>query len=79
MLGDLSLLFDQIVLLHLKFTKENDNLNFEAVASWKDTRADLKWPLGAKIPVSPPKQYLPRSLSRDVSADLAASERKIYY
>ncbi|KAM9897321.1 hypothetical protein OXX79_006950 [Metschnikowia pulcherrima] len=79
MLGDLSLLFDQIVLLHLKFTKENDNLNFEAVASWKDTRADSKWPLGAKIPVSPPKQYLPRSLSREVNAELVVPERKVYY
>ncbi|OBA22008.1 hypothetical protein METBIDRAFT_86705 [Metschnikowia bicuspidata var. bicuspidata NRRL YB-4993] len=63
MLSDLSVLFDQLVLLHLYFSKENDNLRFEPVADWKDSRADLKWPLGAKIPVSPAKEYMPRAIS----------------
>lgn len=75
-LSDLSLLFDQLVLLHLKFSKENDNLRFDTVADWKDTRADLKWPLGAKIPVSPPKEYLPKALG---SLSNATNQRAAYF
>lgn len=61
-LKDLSLLFDQLVQCHLKYTKENDNLNFDEVAHWKDIHTDLKWPFGSQIPVSPLDRYVPRAL-----------------
>ncbi|GEQ69856.1 hypothetical protein JCM33374_g3531 [Metschnikowia sp. JCM 33374] len=78
-LSDLSLLFDSLVSLHLKFSKENDNLRFEAVADWKDTRADSKWPLGAKIPVSPAKEYLPRAMGCSSGVDVRENKHSSYF
>lgn len=61
-LNDLSLLFDQLVQCHLKYTKENDNLNFDTVVAWQDIHTDSKWPFGSQIPVSPTDPYCPRVL-----------------
>lgn len=62
-LNDLSLLFDQLVQCHLKYTKENENLLFQSVVNWQDIHSDSKWPLGSKIPVSPVKAYVPQVLA----------------
>lgn len=61
-LKDLSLLFDQLVQCHLKYTKENDNLNFDTVVDWQDIHGDSKWPFGSLIPVSHVQPYLPKVL-----------------
>lgn len=60
---DLSLLFDQLVQCHLKYTKENDNLNFDTVVDWQDIHSDSKWPFGSKIPVSIVDAYFPKVLA----------------
>lgn len=60
-LKDLSFLFDLLIQLHLKFSKENDNLKFDTVTDWQDISKDTKWPLGCKIPVSDIKMYEPIS------------------
>lgn len=62
-LNDLSLLFDQLIQCHLKYTKENDNLRFDAVVDWQDIHSDSKWPLGSKIPVSAIPNYCPKVLA----------------
>lgn len=61
-LKDLQLLFDQLVQCHLKYTKENDNLKFDAVSDWKDVHGDSRWPFGSKIPVSAVEPYCPNVL-----------------
>ncbi|CAK7900949.1 hypothetical protein CAAN1_11S00650 [[Candida] anglica] len=61
-LTDLTYLFDQLVLLHVKFTKENNNLKFDKVVSWSDMKSDSKWPLGCSIPVSAVVSFMPRCL-----------------
>lgn len=61
-LKDLQLLFDQLVQCHLKYTKENDNLKFDAVSDWKDVHGDSRWPFGNKIPVSAVEPYCPQVL-----------------
>ncbi|RLV90715.1 hypothetical protein JA1_004403 [Spathaspora sp. JA1] len=58
-LNDLTYLFDQLIILNLKYTKENNNLKFDKVIDWKDINQDSKWPLGAKIPVSKINPYTP--------------------
>lgn len=64
-LKDLQLLFDQLVQCHLKYTKENDNLKFDAVSDWKDVHGDSRWPFGSKIPVSAVEPYCPKVLQPD--------------
>lgn len=61
-LNDLNYLFDQLVLFHLKLTKENDNIKFDTVVDWQEVHTDSKWPLGCKIPVSTVPDYVPRAL-----------------
>lgn len=61
-LNDLSYLFDQLVLFHLKLEKENDNIKFDTVVDWQDVHADSKWPLGCKMPVSAVSDFIPRAL-----------------
>lgn len=68
-LKDLSYLFDQLVRLHLKFSKENDNLSFQTVEPYKDIATDLKWPMGSKIPMSEVTTYEP-SIILDLNEDL---------
>lgn len=74
-LKDLSFVFDLLIQLHLKFTKENDNLKFDKVVDWQDVNADSKWPLGSKIPVSDIPVYVPEIFAR--KEDLG--ERRGYY
>lgn len=62
-LKDLTLLFDQLVQCHLKYTKENNNLNFDEVVDWQDIHSDSKWPFGSKIPVSDVAVYAPKVLA----------------
>lgn len=62
-LMDLSLLFDQLVQCHLKFTKENNNIKFDEVVDWQDIHSDSKWPFGIKIPVSDVGVYVPKVLA----------------
>lgn len=64
-LKDLSLLFDMLILCRLKYTKENDNLQFDEVVNWHDIHTDSKWPLGSKIPISKLEPYYPKSLRQD--------------
>jgi hypothetical protein len=58
-LNDLSYLFDQLIKLHLKFTKENNTMVFDTVADWKEINKDSKWPTGCQIPVSAVEAYDP--------------------
>ncbi|ODV77002.1 uncharacterized protein CANTADRAFT_27419 [Suhomyces tanzawaensis NRRL Y-17324] len=58
-LNDLTYLFDQLIALHLKFTKENDNLKFDKVVDWSEVHNDSKWPLGTLIPTSKVTAYNP--------------------
>lgn len=58
-LKDLSYLFDQLILLRLKLSKENDNLQFQKVTDIQDIGVDSKWPLGSKIPMSDIKPFDP--------------------
>ena len=51
-LKDLTFLFDQLIQLHLKFTKENNNIKFDTISAWQDIDKDSKWPLGSSIPVA---------------------------
>lgn len=80
-LTDLSLLFDQLVQCHLKYTKENNNLKFDEVVDWQDIHSDSKWPFGSKIPVSDVGVYVPKVLapqgSGSVRTDLTG--RGSYY
>ncbi|EMG47059.1 hypothetical protein SBY92_002158 [Candida maltosa Xu316] len=71
-LNDLNYLFDQLIKLNLKFTKENDNLKFDKVASWTDIFVDNKWPTGSPIPISKIDPYNP-------SASTVASGEKSEY
>lgn len=59
-LKDITYVFDQLVQLHLKFTKENDNIVFDTVTNYQDIHKDNKWPLGSKIPVSDVPDFIPR-------------------
>lgn len=61
-LKDVALLFDQLVQCHLKYTKENDNLQFDSVSDWKDVHGDSRWPFGSKIPQEPIAPFVPRVL-----------------
>lgn len=58
-LNDLTYLFDQLIKLNLKFTKENDNLKFDTIVNWQDIFDDNKWPTGCAIPVSSIKPFSP--------------------
>lgn len=58
-LKDIALLFDQLVQCHLKYTKENDNLQFDAVSDWKDVKGDSRWPFGCKLPQEEPAAFVP--------------------
>jgi len=60
---DVSYLFDQLISLHLKYTKENNNLKFDEIVNWQDVTNDSKWPLGNKIPVSDILAYDPLTFS----------------
>lgn len=60
-LKDLSFLFDQLVQLHLKFTKENNNLKFDTITDWQDISKDSRWPIGQEVPTVPIKPYIPAS------------------
>lgn len=62
-LKDLEFLFDQLVQLHLKFTKENDNLLFDPIVDWQDAKRDSKWPTGAAIPTSATTSFRPPALN----------------
>lgn len=64
-LKDLQLLFDQLVQCHLKYTKENDNIKFDAISDWKDVHGDSRWPFGNKIPVSAVEAYCPKALQQE--------------
>lgn len=60
---DVSYLFDQLISLHLKYTKENNNLKFDEIINWQDVSKDSKWPLGNKIPVTNVLAYDPLTFS----------------
>lgn len=64
-LNDLTYLFDHLVYLRLKYTKENDNLRFEPVLDWKGVKHDTRWPTGTKIPVSGIEEYSPKALTAE--------------
>ncbi|EGV60023.1 hypothetical protein PSN45_002242 [Yamadazyma tenuis] len=59
-LKDITYLFDQLIQLHLKFTKENDNLVFDTVTHYQDIQKDSRWPIGSQIPVSDIPAFKPR-------------------
>lgn len=73
-LKDLNFLFDQLVQLHLKFTKENDNLKFEKVADFQDIHKDNKWPLGSQIPVSDITTFSPKCLNNSGAGSTGGTE-----
>ncbi|RCK56195.1 hypothetical protein Cantr_05698 [Candida viswanathii] len=58
-LNDLTYLFDQLIKLNLKFTKENNNLKFDTIVNWQDIFVDNKWPTGCAIPVSAIQPFEP--------------------
>lgn len=64
-LKDLTFLFDQLIQLHLKLSKENDNLYFDAIVDWKEAKKDSKWPTGTAIPTSKPKIYRPSTIKNE--------------
>lgn len=61
-LNDLSYLFDELIKLRFKYTKENNNLVFDQVVSWKDINKDSKWPTACKIPVTAIEPFDPFSM-----------------
>lgn len=77
-LKDITFLFDQLVHLHLKFTKENENLKFDTITNYQDIHNDSKWPLGSKIPVSQIPSYIPKVLEPSIS-DSGNEGKRPYY
>lgn len=75
---DLAYLFDQLVILHLKFTKENDNLKFDKVSIWKDINNDSKWPLGSSVPRSTIPSYHSRVLDPKKSDNFHSSSLNVF-
>lgn len=61
MTQDLTYLFDMLVRLRVKYTKENDTLKFDTVQDWKDIGQDSKWPQGIAVPVGAIEKYTPNS------------------
>ena len=78
-LKDLTFLFDQLIQLHLKFTKENNNIKFDTVSAWQDIDKDSKWPLGSNIPTSSVKPYEPFGDSVGKTSKDEYSGRGAYY
>ena len=78
-LKDLTFLFDQLIQLHLKFTKENNNIKFDTISAWQDIDKDSKWPLGSSIPSSNVKPYEPFGVSSSLNARDEYSGRGAYY
>lgn len=78
-LKDLTFLFDQLIQLHLKFTKENNNIKFDTISAWQDIDKDSKWPLGSSIPSSSVKSYEPFGDSLSLNARDEYSGRGAYY
>lgn len=78
-LKDLTFLFDQLIQLHLKFTKENNNIKFDTISAWKDIDKDSKWPLGCSIPSSSVKPYEPFGDSFSLNSTDEYSGRGAYY
>lgn len=78
-LKDLTFLFDQLIQLHLKFTKENNNIKFDTISAWKDIDKDSKWPLGCSIPSSSVKPYEPFGESLNLNSTDEYSGRGAYY
>lgn len=76
-LNDISYLFDQLVHLHFKFTKENDNIAFDQVVNWKDINKDSKWPTGCHIPVRSVAPFDP--FSQNENTPVEKSRREAYY
>lgn len=66
-LKDINYVFDLLIMLHLRFTKENDNLVFDKVTSYQDIHKDGRWPIGSKIPISDIIQFSPHALDKPVS------------
>lgn len=64
-LKDLNYLFDQLVQLRLKFSKENDNLKFDKVTDYQDLHKDNKWPLGSQIPINDIPAYIPKCMNNE--------------
>lgn len=76
-LNDISYLFDLLVQLHLKYTKENSTLVFDQIVNWKDIKKDSKWPTGCQIPVTSVNPFNP--FASNVSKAVTNSGREGYY
>ena len=78
-LNDLNYLFDQLIKLNLKFTKENNNLKFDTIIKWLDIFVDSKWPTGCPIPISEIKPYDPHPSKKQTEEKLNYTGRGAYY
>lgn len=78
-LNDLNYLFDQLIKLNLKFTKENNNLKFDTIVKWLDIFVDSKWPTGCPIPISEIKPYDPHPNQEVTEVKLDYTGRGAYY
>ena len=77
--NDLNYLFDQLIKLNLKFTKENNNLKFDTIVKWLDIFVDSKWPTGCPIPISEIKPYDPHPNQEVTEVKLDYTGRGAYY
>lgn len=78
-LKDITFLFDQLIQLRFKFTKENNNIKFDPISGWQDIDKDSKWPLGCSIPTSTVKPYDPFPNSTETASRDEYSGRGAYY
>lgn len=79
MTHDLSYLFDMLVRLRVKYTKENDTLKFDKVQDWKEVGQDSKWPQGIAIPIGPIDKYCLISRRNKASTSEDSPGRTAYY
>ncbi|CCE87253.1 Piso0_005796 [Millerozyma farinosa CBS 7064] len=84
LLEDLCILFDQLVLLHLKFKKQNDNIYFDNVVGWQNIKEDSKWPIGSRVPMTgiqafEPKALMLNSMGNHLATTSANPDRGAYY
>lgn len=84
LLEDLCTLFDQLVLLHLKFIKQNDHIYFDNVVGWQNIREDSKWPIGSRVPMTgiqcfEPKALLLNSVGDRLPTTSSNPDRGAYY
>ncbi|CAI5759520.1 unnamed protein product [Candida verbasci] len=64
-LNDVFNLFDILIKLNLKFTKENNTLHFDNVIHYNEVNNDSKWPIGCKIPITSIKPFDPNNTNDD--------------